>query len=1082
MSEVVSTSLSFIILALIINHRFIDCVSCLMAYITNLINAYILRQNNNKFYYYYLPAIILLLIVNSLPAQSPKPLLPVEIVEGKLVYNPDPTTGDRVPDYSYCGYKASEQEIPMVPVKVLVPLVQGDATATIQAAIDKVASLPLDQNGFRGAVLLSNGVYEVMGQLHIHQSGIVLRGQGQTSLLGKGIDRDGLIRVFGKEDISIQNQTTIIDEYVPVGATSFLVNNASDFKVGDQVFIKRPSVKEWIDELGTESFGGGISALGWKPGDVDIRFDRKIVALEENKVTIDVPLTTSLDKKYGGGLLTKYAWPGRIQNIGIENLLLLSDFDKANPKDENHRWMAITLDNVEDAWVRQVTFKHFAGSAVYINETVRRVTIEDCIAIEPISEIGGQRRNTFFTRGQQTLFQRCYSANGYHDFSVGYTAAGPNAFVQCVAERPYSFSGTIGRWASGVLFDIVEIDGNAIRFGNRGQDGHGAGWSGANCFLWNCSASLIECDRPPTAQNWSYGSWSEFAGKGFWTESNNHLKPRSFFYAQLAQRLNRDVSRQAAILHISTEASTSPTVEAALQLTEAASQPRVRLLDWIATASQRNPINTEHKNAIIISPQRKTENDSIAGAGVIVKNGWLVSQKSGIILTGKVQNIPWWSGGIEGKALEQARRKPAITRFVPGRVGPGLTDDLNAVIDSMKANNVVALNQHYGLWYDRRRDDHERIRRMNGDVWPPFYELPFARSGRDTAWDGLSKYDLTKYNEWYWARMQQFASLAEKNDLLLIHHHYFQHNIIEAGAHYADFPWRTANNINNTGFVEPVNYAGDKRIFYAEQFYDTTHYVRRQLHQQYIWKCLDNFRNNKAVIQLLSEEYTGPLHFTQFWLNVIAAWEKRNQQKQIIGLSATKDVQDAILNDLKYRSLIDVIDIKYWHYQPDGSLYAPEGGKSLAPRQWARLLKPKAANFDQAYRAVREYKDKFPDKVVTFSADGYDKLGWAVFMAGGSLPALPRETDKNFLKAAVDMKPTDAYGKYALAGENDIILYIESAKELALDLSAFKGSFSLRFVDVHTGKVISAPKQITAGRTHPVIIPKKPLIVWLSKK
>src|SRR5690606_15279111 len=100
MSEVDTTSLSFIILALIINHRFIDCVSCLMAYITNLINAYILRHNNNKFYYYYLHAIILLLIVNSLHAQSPKPLLPVEIVEGKLVYNHDPTTGDRVPDYS----------------------------------------------------------------------------------------------------------------------------------------------------------------------------------------------------------------------------------------------------------------------------------------------------------------------------------------------------------------------------------------------------------------------------------------------------------------------------------------------------------------------------------------------------------------------------------------------------------------------------------------------------------------------------------------------------------------------------------------------------------------------------------------------------------------------------------------------------------------------------------------------------------------------------------------------------------------------------------------------------------------------
>ncbi len=30
--------------------------------------------------------------------------------------------------------------------------------------------------------------------------------------------------------------------------------------------------------------------------------------------------------------------------------------------------------------------------------------------------------------------------------------------------------------------------------------------------------------------------------------------------------------------------------------------------------------------------------------------------------------------------------------------------------------------------------------------WTPFYELPFARSGKGTAWNGLSKHDLTKCN------------------------------------------------------------------------------------------------------------------------------------------------------------------------------------------------------------------------------------------------------------------------------------------------------------------------------------------------
>ena len=35
----------------------------------------------------------------------------------------------------------------------------------------------------------------------------------------------------------------------------------------------------------------------------------------------------------------------------------------------------------------------------------------------------------------------------------------------------------------------------------------------------------------------------------------------------------------------------------------------------------------------------------------------------------------------------------------------------------MKQKNILVFDQNYGLWYDRRRDDHERVRRRDGDVW-----------------------------------------------------------------------------------------------------------------------------------------------------------------------------------------------------------------------------------------------------------------------------------------------------------------------------------------------------------------------------
>jgi hypothetical protein len=108
-----------------------------------------------------------------------RPLPPLSEGKGHLVYAPD-EQGNRIPDFSYCGYKASDVAIPNVPVKIVVPVTTGDATLRIQSAIDYVASLPKDADGFRGAVLLQKGTYNVDGQLKIDSSGVILRGSGMS--------------------------------------------------------------------------------------------------------------------------------------------------------------------------------------------------------------------------------------------------------------------------------------------------------------------------------------------------------------------------------------------------------------------------------------------------------------------------------------------------------------------------------------------------------------------------------------------------------------------------------------------------------------------------------------------------------------------------------------------------------------------------------------------------------------------------------------------------------------------------------------------------------------------------------------
>ncbi|HEY8971387.1 MAG TPA: DUF6298 domain-containing protein, partial [Puia sp.] len=560
--------------------------------------------------------------------KAPEPPPPVGIEKGRLVYSPD-ERGDRVPDFSYSGYKGGDEAIPNLPVRVVVPWKKGDATVRIQAALDYVGGL---SGG--GAVLLKKGVYEVGGQLVIRHSGVVLRGSGMleggTVLLATGHDRRTLIKVAGVNDRTVGREV-VVDEYVPVNGRKLRLTGlasqggAAAFKVGDMVLVHRPSTAGWVHELGMETFGGGISALGWKAGQRDIFWDRKVVAVDGDGITLNAPLTTALDTAYGGGMVAVYRWPGRIREVGVENLVCESAYDAGNLKDEAHAWMAITLENVTDAWVRQVIVRHFAGSAVAVLETANRVTVEDCKYLAPVSEIGGQRRNAFFVSGGQVLMQRLYSERAFHDFGVGFCAPGPNAFVQCQSYYPYSFSGALDSWASGVLFDVVNIDAQALRYANREQDGQGAGWCAANSLFWNCTAARIDCYRPPGAQNWSVGSWAQFGGDGFWEESNAVVQPRSFYYAQLADRLGKDVMTRAQVLPMETEASSSPTVEQAAALIAQSVKPKVQMTEWIDGAAVRNPIDISSAGAKTIDEVGYKIVAGPSKAPVMrVVNGWLV--------------------------------------------------------------------------------------------------------------------------------------------------------------------------------------------------------------------------------------------------------------------------------------------------------------------------------------------------------------------------------------------------------------------------------------------------------------------------
>lgn len=1031
--------------------------------------------------------LLLFFLVGSLNAQNEFPTITKDKA-GKVVRTQD-KLGNQIPDFSFAGYRAGEYAIPDVVVKAFVPNISGDATATIQVAIDYVAALKPDSNGFRGAVLLDKGIFKVSGVLSIKESGIVLRGSGAanngTTILATGTDRAAIVSISGIGNRVLKDKIELAAAYTPLGSTNISLKSATTIKKGDHILINTPITQKWIDSLGTKDYGGETGWIGWKKDDFVIRADREVIQVQGNTVTIDVPLTNALNEKLAASNVVVYSWSGRINTIGIENLTLKSDFDTTNPKDEQHRWYGISIQNAEDAWVRQVNFEQFAGGAVSILKSAKRITVEDCMSLNPISEIAAFRRNTFYTEGQQTLFQRCYSEFGYNDFAVGgYATAGPNVFLQCQSYLPYSFSGSIGSWATGILFDVSLIDGNALSFKNLGQDGRGIGWNAANSVMWETSASKIDNFSPPTADNWVFGVWAQWAGNGHWNDVNSHINPRSLYYALLEQRLGK-LPMQPQIMDLGSEPSSSPTIEQAAALTKESYHLLKTLKEWITEAATRNPIAIDFSKAKRFSEVKAPAAIVEAAADKVeIKNGLLVANKK--LLTGELIDVPWWRGSLRESDVAEAR--PHITRFVPGHYGLGFTDNLSETVQYLIDNNKAALDHNYGLWYEQRMADHERIRRMDADVWAPFYEQAFDRTGQGTAWDHLSKYDLTRFNTWYWNRLKTFADLAAQQHKILINEQYFQHNILEAGAHWASSPWRPANNVNNTGLPEPPPYMGDKRIFIAEQFYDIRNENIRKLHQGFIEKSLENFKDNANVLQMTSAEYTGPLTFMQFWLDVTANYKKTHQNESKIALSATKDVQDAILNDAKRAATVDVIDIRYWYYKEDGSLYAPEGGKNLAPRQHARQMKVGKESDEQVYRAVREYRDKYK-KAVIYSTPAANKFGWSVLMAGGSLPAIPKIAIQGFQESLANMKTVqnENYNSaiWTLEDKGESYLYyFQKANQAKLDLSDDKGTYEVYWINPENGNQIA--KEVIQGKSvHNLTIPggkETKMVAYIKKK
>ena len=1008
-----------------------------------------------------LTSFIALALCYNVSGKDDKTTSPIVVTKGgEVTYNAD-ERGNRVLDFSFCGYRQQTDSIPDLPAKIYVEWQEGDQSERLQNAIDYVSSLKPDKRtGMRGAVLVGEGTFMLSRPLRIAASGVVLRGASRHSTILKttGVERGAVVYIEGKNDLCITDTLRVTSPYVPVNSRSLSLMGGKTLRPGTRLIIVRPSTKEWIAGIGCSVFGGSLPYWGWKAGEMDVRWMRNIASATADgtsdgiqKIEIDAPLTVALDTEQGGAYALTYEWKGRIHDSGVENLTIHST--ALSSTDENHPWDGVYIDAAEDCWVRRTDFYGMAGSAVIVQRYAQQVTVEDCRSFAPASEIGGWRRRTFLTMGGKTLFQRCYSEQGINDFAAGFCAPGPNAFVQCEAEESHGMSGSVSSWATGLLFDNVNINGGSISFKNLGLDNWGGGWNTANSLMWQCAASRLDCyDVSADARCLAIGCWGYCQGDSRWYETNNHIsQPRSIFHHQLAQRIGEAADRRCRLLMRNLDGSSSPSVERAAQMAAEALMPRITMKEWADTCCNTScppPCETAATLSRTLRPGRRAHETAAAQSQdtISVSGGRLMSGSK--MLAGTFYRTPWWNGRTRYPYMDKAAY--AVTRFVPGTEQRGGTDRIDTLKAVVERQNIAVWNQNYGLWYDRRRDDHERVSRTDGNVWPPFFEQAIARSGEGTAWDGLSLYDLSRLNTWYFHRINALAEAAP--GMIMINQHFFQHNILEAGAHWVDAPWRSRNNIQSWGenkgkgtqFLEPVPFTGDKRIFTADLFYDTSNAGRADIYRQYIWNVLDATADARNIFHSVSEEYTGPAHFVEFWLRCIDEWQTLRHRKANVVLNATLDVTTAIMQQPSLAKLVDVVEIEQW-YRHGGKLYAPEGGKNLAPRQHLRLTRTGNPDFRDIYTTVRDAVTAFPGKAVLYYAKAFDRHPWAVVMAGGSCPSLTL-SDTRLAEALPLMRPAgEKDGVYTMEGDNATLIMNNS--ETAVPLPARAKAFAVNQKD-----------------------------------
>ena len=462
-----------------------------------------------------------------------------EGADHRLHYRYD-SRGNSIMDFSSAGYRAGGVKLPSPVAAQRLKPAAGDNTARIQAALDNAT----------GAVVLASGEYEIAGTLCITRSGVVLRGESGA-----------VIRLTGKPHRFLEIHGTgtwreegpsapVIDAYVPAGARTFRVRGASAFHSGDRVLVLRPVTAEWIRFMGMDTLVRDGQPQTWITAGSVIRTDRVVESVEEDRVTLDVPLSDALDSQFTAASLVRYTFPGRITEAGVEALRITAPFEDvpiAGPQ-----YSALLMDAVEDGWARDLDIRE-TQNGIVIGPGAKRLTLTNVRITHSAAHTGAAAPADFALQGTQILLDRCrVTGEGTWPVVTQSEVTGPLVVLNFTADHggvaPHQ------RWATGLLVDGGKFPGATehrpgLAFSNRGTAGSGHGWAIGWAVAWNVNSPFLLVQQPPGAMNWCIGCVGSPVTIGstpngiFDSPGKMVVVPASLYLHQLRDRIGPDALR-----------------------------------------------------------------------------------------------------------------------------------------------------------------------------------------------------------------------------------------------------------------------------------------------------------------------------------------------------------------------------------------------------------------------------------------------------------------------------------------------------------------------------------------------------------